>query len=1018
MKRTPFFLVHVFLGLLLVPSQGAATGQDFSHSTVYDDISDTCLTDSTIRCANDNGPQVEIYDDTIFMLWKREYESCDPDSPATFCLTRGRPNWDPPYLVGLDTTSILFSTREIDSGTWSTPLEVRSKRTTDKGYSLCIDSSGVAHIFYSDTSGTGTAIYYRRYENSALSASVRINAPIQNNNSAGKPSVAYHNGRLHLAWQNWAPVLETVTEDAMYELDTLYAKFACAESSAVYYAPLADDFTIGGPLDTLGYRVTGAETTAAQTALGIGLLAHTGFGAKIAVSPDSMLHIVWEDDRFLANGSCPSCPPYSNFANVGGDELFHRSVVLETGPPGDWDWTNEVLVSPFGDAFIGYVAECETTVTIEENPPGVFDTSMAFDSVAVAAPLSDWCPSASTADAVASTGAELFIDTKGTLHIVWKDRIGTAGPQKTSSIFYRALPAGTDKWIPRLYAYPDTVYQSADANLRDPRIAVGRTGIVNVVFSSGEYYSCNDHEPWLECQTMPCITCACPQWGTLDRRPNLRRHSGRDLIFNTSNGVRNFHSEDAQRLTFTECASTSPQIRLASDGSAQLIWAEAKGTPFDSTHDNMQILYKPANQGSYPCFDPDTDSAFAFFSFVDQDTSEAPDSIVFDLNGLTHMSVVGSLVVFDDLRQPVPNLHPDSIVLELSLSRWGTGFGQHACISNDSVATYQPLHATNASGVTAVAFNRLGGCGDFQAALTVCGDTVAFLDTTYKSVDLNGDGTLNFFDTFLYLPMLHTSTGFCGDFNYDGEVNFQDTFIYIPALAANQSCDDAVPLTEGTFYKGSNSTAIVEMEATVDGRIDISGKAVRSMIGGLVRFSADWESIVEIEELIDGPVDVFSYGANGIGEIAFALLNHKKQDFSGPILSVGFKERNLDNLSFEVYLIDETGGVNLVPSRRKSGESLESIPTRIAFECCAPNPTVNTSVIRLGLPTQQHVLIETFNISGRKVRTIRDSVLGAGHHAIEWNGQDDIGRSVGPGVYFVRMQAGSTRLVNKLVRVK
>ena len=55
---------------------------------------------------------------------------------------------------------------------------------------------------------------------------------------------------------------------------------------------------------------------------------------------------------------------------------------------------------------------------------------------------------------------------------------------------------------------------------------------------------------------------------------------------------------------------------------------------------------------------------------------------------------------------------------------------------------------------------------------------------------VNGDGVVNYFDTFLYIPMLSTATGYCGNLNGsgDGVVNFFDTAKYLPYLANGVQC--------------------------------------------------------------------------------------------------------------------------------------------------------------------------------------------------------------------------------------
>ncbi len=106
---------------------------------------------------------------------------------------------------------------------------------------------------------------------------------------------------------------------------------------------------------------------------------------------------------------------------------------------------------------------------------------------------------------------------------------------------------------------------------------------------------------------------------------------------------------------------------------------------------------------------------------------------------------------------------------------------------------------TDALGEVTFTFTG-GGCGclmmDFNAWVGpafVCQTQAQFC---VKSPDMNGNGTINFQDTFQYLPQLNAGTGWCADFNCSNSVNFLDTFQYLPHLNGAHSCPGSViPIT-------------------------------------------------------------------------------------------------------------------------------------------------------------------------------------------------------------------------------
>ncbi|MDZ7333497.1 MAG: DUF3160 domain-containing protein, partial [candidate division KSB1 bacterium] len=70
-----------------------------------------------------------------------------------------------------------------------------------------------------------------------------------------------------------------------------------------------------------------------------------------------------------------------------------------------------------------------------------------------------------------------------------------------------------------------------------------------------------------------------------------------------------------------------------------------------------------------------------------------------------------------------------------------------------------------------------------------------------------------------------------------------------------------------------------------------------------------------------------------------------------------------------------------------------------------PNPFNEQTVIRFQLPRTANVRIEIYNVVGQKIRTLLFEQKTAGVHTIKWDGKDDLGRSIGSGVYFISLEA-------------
>jgi hypothetical protein len=85
---------------------------------------------------------------------------------------------------------------------------------------------------------------------------------------------------------------------------------------------------------------------------------------------------------------------------------------------------------------------------------------------------------------------------------------------------------------------------------------------------------------------------------------------------------------------------------------------------------------------------------------------------------------------------------------------------------------------------------------------------------------------------------------------------------------------------------------------------------------------------------------------------------------------------------------------------------------------CAPNPFVGGTTMRLTLPAPETVSARIYSPAGRLVRTLENSRLEAGEHAIPWDGTDNAGARVASGVYFIRVEAGRNSAARKVVLLR
>lgn len=84
-----------------------------------------------------------------------------------------------------------------------------------------------------------------------------------------------------------------------------------------------------------------------------------------------------------------------------------------------------------------------------------------------------------------------------------------------------------------------------------------------------------------------------------------------------------------------------------------------------------------------------------------------------------------------------------------------------------------------------------------------------------------------------------------------------------------------------------------------------------------------------------------------------------------------------------------------------------------------PNPFRATTELYYNLPPGAgRVSLYVFDASGRLVRTLLDGAAEPGHRHVSWDGTGDDGRRVSSGVYYGVLNAGGTRIVHRLVRLR
>ena len=95
-----------------------------------------------------------------------------------------------------------------------------------------------------------------------------------------------------------------------------------------------------------------------------------------------------------------------------------------------------------------------------------------------------------------------------------------------------------------------------------------------------------------------------------------------------------------------------------------------------------------------------------------------------------------------------------------------------------------------------------------------------------------------------------------------------------------------------------------------------------------------------------------------------------------------------------------------------------STPYKINLHQNYPNPFNPTTLIRYDLPVNEHVSINIYDLTGKRVKSLVNTNQDAGYRSINWNATSDLGQPVSAGMYIYTIQAGEFRQTKKMVLLK
>jgi aminopeptidase N len=134
---------------------------------------------------------------------------------------------------------------------------------------------------------------------------------------------------------------------------------------------------------------------------------------------------------------------------------------------------------------------------------------------------------------------------------------------------------------------------------------------------------------------------------------------------------------------------------------------------------------------------------------------------------------------------------------------------------------------------------------------------------------------------------------------------------------------------------------------------------------------------------------------------------------------VVFNSRNEESFTFSLPFHPDRG--ELDPDQWILREVLPPdplLPQSAQIDQNYPNPFNGGTTITIRLPGRTHASVQVFDMLGRRLATLSEGVHEPGAQPLRWEGRDDAGRPVASGVYFVRLETGTTTVTRQLLLIR
>ncbi|MGQ9665334.1 MAG: T9SS type A sorting domain-containing protein, partial [bacterium] len=211
---------------------------------------------------------------------------------------------------------------------------------------------------------------------------------------------------------------------------------------------------------------------------------------------------------------------------------------------------------------------------------------------------------------------------------------------------------------------------------------------------------------------------------------------------------------------------------------------------------------------------------------------------------------------------------------------------------------------------------------------------------------------------------------------------------------------------------GGNNNGIPEPNETIELIIQIknNGDTIVSNVTGILNTLSS--SVLVIDSVASfGDMDIGQVCDNSSNPYVLQVVANPLDTLVGIGIHLSGNDGNYNTTAYFTLRIHSGAGIN---------ESNSAIANGIVFRVY-PNPFLEKINIRYAIPDDQksEVSLKIYDVSGRLVKTFHSASKNQHHVSnIVWYGEDDLGRKLPAGIYFILLEENDFKLIKKTIMLK